>query len=264
MNRTGLALATLTALLLTSLLSAQPEGWGTIKGQVVWPAGTEVPKRTPIAAINQNADAGHCLSKGAVLDEEWVVNPKNRGIRWIFVWLANEDPKNKAPLPISPKLKELKDTKVVIDQPICQFIPHAIAMRQGQVLVAKNSAPIPHNFKWTGNQLVPGNAGGNQLMPPGSELPIKDLKADRLPIQIECNIHPWMKGWVRVFDHPYFAVTDEDGNFEFKDAPAGKYRLMVWGSQGYLGGAAGKNGQPIEIKADGSTDLGKLEWKGAK
>ena len=59
-----------------------------------------------------------------------------------------------------------------------------------------------------------------------------DLVADRLPIKIECNIHPWMNGWVRVFDHPYFAVTDADGNFELKNAPAGNYRLMVWHGQG--------------------------------
>ena len=133
-------------------------------------------------------------------------------------------------------------------------------VREGQVLVAKNSAAIAHNFKWTGNPTTP-NAGNNVLIAPGGSIDIKGLVADRLPVKIECNIHPWMNGWVRIFDHPYYAVTDADGAFEFKDAPAGDYRLMVWhGSGGWLGGAAGKTGKAITIKAGGVTDLGNLDY----
>ena len=105
------------------------------------------------------------------------------------------------------------------------------------------------------------NPGGNVLLPPNTEKEIDDLKADRFPVSVECNIHPWMNGWVRVFNHPYFAVTDENGGFEFKDAPAGNWQLMIWhGSGGWLGGAKGKNGQPITIKAGGTTDLGSLVY----
>ncbi len=63
-----------------------------------------------------------------------------------------------------------------------------------------------------------------------------------------------MKSWVRIFDHPYFALTDEDGKFEIKNAPAGKYNLVMWqGGVGWVNG--GKNGQTIEIPAGGTVEV---------
>ena len=98
-------------------------------------------------------------------------------------------------------------------------------------------------------------------MPANSEITIKDLKAHRIPVKIECNIHPWMNGWVRVFNHPYFAVTDEHGNFELKNVPAGQFRVVVWhGSGGFLGGADGRDGQVVIIDAGKTKDLGNLEY----
>jgi hypothetical protein len=67
-----------------------------------------------------------------------------------------------------------------------------------------------------------------------------------------------MTAWVRVFNHPYFVVTDKDGNFEMKNAPAGEYNLVTWQEEvGWVKG--GKVGVPINIKADGVTDAGKIE-----
>jgi hypothetical protein len=252
----GLALLVLG---LARPVDAQGNQWGNIKGRITW-GGKDIPKQQPIAAVNTSPDKAACHKDGnVVVDEKWVVNPKNKGLRWTFVWLANEDVKNKD-LPIHPSLKAPKADKVVMDQPLCAFAPHAIVLREGQVLVAKNSAAVSHNFKWTGNPTT-ANAGNNVLIAPGNAFDIKGLVADRLPIKIECNIHPWMNGWVRVFDHPYYALTDADGAFEFKDAPAGTYRLIVWhGSGGWLGGAAGKNGKVINIKAGGTLDLGSLDY----
>ena len=64
-----------------------------------------------------------------------------------------------------------------------------------------------------------------------------------------------------VFDHPYFAVTDENGNFEIKLAPAGEYRLRSRHDTGWRGGAAGKAGEKVTIKGGAVTDLGKLDMK---
>ncbi|MBM3981407.1 MAG: carboxypeptidase-like regulatory domain-containing protein [Planctomycetes bacterium] len=75
------------------------------------------------------------------------------------------------------------------------------------------------------------------------------LKADRAPIQYKCTIHPWMSGYVRVFEHPYYAVTDADGNFEIKNAPAGKFRIVFRHENGVRGGAPGRFGEPVEIVA---------------
>jgi hypothetical protein len=234
-----------------------PAGWGTVKGHIVW-GGPNIPQQKPIADVGKSNDKNHCLSKGPILDEDWVVNPKNKGICWTFVWLMDKNGPT-APLPIHPDLQPIKQKEVVMDQPCCKFVPHALGMREGQILVAKNSAPVPHNYKWTGSPIA--GIGGNVLIPPNGSFKIVKLKADRLPIAINCNIHSWMRGWVRVFNHPYFAVTDENGAFELNKAPAGEYRLVVWHeSAGWLGGRAGKNGQPITIKPGGTTDTGNLSY----
>lgn len=128
-------------------------------------------------------------------------------------------------------------------------------MRAGQVLVTKNSSPVNHNVNIisTGN-----NPSQNLLIPAGKELKVEGWGAANAPTKIECNIHPWMVAWVRVFNHPYFAITDKDGNFEMKNAPSGEYNLVVWQEEvGWVKG--GKVGVPVNIKADGVTDAGKIE-----
>jgi hypothetical protein len=69
-----------------------------------------------------------------------------------------------------------------------------------------------------------------------------------------------MSGYVRVFENPYFAVTDDDGKFTIPNAPVGKFRLVAWHEKvGYLGGREGRFGTPIEIKGP-ETDLPALTF----
>ena len=49
-----------------------------------------------------------------------------------------------------------------------------------------------------------------------------------LAIAVKCNIHPWMKGYIAVFKHPYFTVTSKDGTFVLKDLPPGNYTITAW------------------------------------
>jgi hypothetical protein len=252
--------------------AADDQKWGTIKGQVVLAGEVPEPKQ-----ITVDKDQEHCLSKGPIFSEEWVVNPQSKGVRWAYVWLQpvpdEANPAAKKEMPINPALKDVPDKPVVLDQPCCKFEPHALALREGQTLIAKNSAPIAHNVNWTGGKDNPGN---NVILPPGGQLEIKDeqkLKASRFPVSITCNIHPWMKAWARVFTHPYFAVTDANGNFEIKDAPAGAYNLVIWQEgAGYRDiktiDVDGKKvriyGTKIDIKPDAVTDLGPFEIKKAE
>jgi hypothetical protein len=238
----------------TALAGSAAEGeWGTVKGRIVW-GGDKLPEAK---TVNVNKDQDHCLSQGQIPDESLVINPKNKGIRWVFVWLAPVTAQAK--MPIHPSLEHPKSKDASIDQPCCRFEPHALALQTGQELTTKNSSPIAHNINWQGGIK---NAGGNVILPAGKAFTMPQLKPDRFPVKLACNIHPWMSAWVRIFDHPYYAITDKDGAFEIKLAPAGDFRLVIWQeSTGYLGGAAGRNGQQITIKSNGVTDLGLLEFK---
>ena len=165
-----------------------------------------------------------CLKNGKLLEDKLVVNPKNKGVRWCIVYLMSADGFNKA-IPIHPKLKAIKKKTVELDQPCCQFEPHMLAMREGQTLIVKNSMPIAHNVNLVGGGRPPNV---NQIVPPGGKFKVEDIKARPIPIFVKCDIHPWMSGRIAVLNHPYFAVTDEDGKFEIKDAPAGNFRLVIW------------------------------------
>ena len=135
------------------------------------------------------------------------------------------------------------------------FEPHGLAIREGQIIVAKNSAEFAHNVDWGGIR----QQGANQLVPPGGKYEIK-MKASEYQVTIKCGIHPWMKAWVRVFDHPYFAVTDEDGKFEIKTAPAGDWRIVIWHDEaGWRNQETRKMGDPIKVKVKDVTDLGDLK-----
>lgn len=224
--------------------------WGNIKGKVVLSGDAPSAGKLEITK-----DQDHCLSKGPIMSENWVVNKDNKGVKNVFVWLV---PAGGGKLQVHPDLATIKEKTVSLDQPCCAFEPHCLAVREGQKLEVKNSAPIAHNVSWVGGPVK--NPGGNQIIPAGNSKMI-DLKSDKQAISVSCQIHPWMKGWIWCFDHPYFAVTDADGNFEIKNAPAGKVNLVVWQeAMGFKGGSAGRSGSPIEVKK-GDNDLGKIEVK---
>src|SRR5438876_6846634 len=124
-------------LFLTNQLAAADEkdAWSTVKGQVVF-GGDAIPPPKPIDVSN-NQDKQHCLSKGPLLSDEWTINKDNKGVRWTIVCLSPAA--TGQPLPVHPSLKEIKKKEVEIDQPCCKFVPHALGLRQGQDLVAKNS-----------------------------------------------------------------------------------------------------------------------------
>lgn len=244
MYRTIVGLAFL-ALITSPTRGLNAEEWGTVKGQVVW-AGDKLPDRP---AANVNADKKECLAKGAILSEEFVIDPKTKGVKWAMVWLV--DAKDaKAKLPIHPDLKDFPKT-VSFDQPCCVFEPHVLGVRAGQIVEAKNSATIPHNVNVIGGLRNPNL---NQIIPPGKSIPIPGWNASPTPVSVSCSIHAWMKMWIRVFDHPYYAVTDDQGNFEIKNAPAGDFKIVVWHEgNGWVVGD--KMGVPINIAAGKVTEF---------
>lgn len=241
---------------LSAAEAARADGWGTIKGQVAW-AGKEVPKCAPVNVIK---DQAACEKNGKLFEDKLVVNPKNKGVRWCLVYLMSAKGFKKD-IPIHPKLKTLKKKTVELDQPTCQFKPHMLAMREGQTLVMKNSAAISHNVNLVGGVRGPNP---NQIIPAGGSFKVEDIKARNLPMMVKCDIHTWMRGWVAVLKNPYFAVTDADGKFEIKDAPAGDLRLVVWHEEvGWVvfDGKKRRDGKKITIKAGETTDLGTIPLK---
>ena len=65
-------------------------------------------------------------------------------------------------------------------------------------------------------------------MPPGAEPLVKNFPREELLIPVKCNVHPWMKSYIGVLKHPFFAVTGPDGTFTIKGLPPGSYTIAAW------------------------------------
>ena len=245
--------------------------WGSIKGRLIFD-GDKIPKRNEVDLDQHElspTDLEWFRSLGPILHEDWVVDKKDKAVQWVYVWLIPEnvlvDGKRnreaKKTLEIHQDLKAIpKEKKIVhVDQNPQGYVPHAVAMREGMSLNMRNKGPVPHVFKFTGF----ANEDFAKAMPPKKEILIEGLKTERGANQISCPPHPWEKMWLRIFNHPYYAVTDKHGRFEIKNAPAGKCRIVVWQeSRGFKGeGRLKKYGQVIEIEGGAIKDLGDIKIK---
>jgi plastocyanin len=113
---------------------------------------------------------------------------------------------------------------VVLDQRGCMYEPHVVALQVGQTLVIRNSDATLHNV-----HVSPQSNRGFNL-----GQPIRGLEAKRVfdkaevGIKVACDIHGWMGGAIAVFDHPWFAVTADDGTYSLQGLPPGDYVVEVW------------------------------------
>src|SRR5262249_22225240 len=143
--------------------------------------------------------------------------------------------------------------KLEVDQPICTFTPRVIVLREGTELIFKNSAMVSHNVSIDGGDLGPKI---NTAIPAGKDLSVGSVKARHLPAEYKRTLHPWMTGWLISFKHPYYAVTNEKGEFTIKDAPAGKCRLQIWQEgYGYVQKDKDNRGVVVNVKGGGETKV---------
>lgn len=111
----------------------------------------------------------------------------------------------------------------VLEQKGCQYKPHVLALQAGQKLDVVNSDETTHNIHPTPNN----NREWNMTQPHG--MPLEQTFArEEIAVPVKCNVHPWMKGYIAVLKHPYFAVTGKSGSFEIKDLPPGTYTITAW------------------------------------
>jgi len=116
---------------------------------------------------------------------------------------------------------------VILDQRNCMYAPHVVALMAGQPLEIRNDDPTLHEI----HRLALHNRPWHAPQPAGAA-PFKATFArPELAVPILCSTHPWMQAFVFAFDHPYFAVTLQDGKFELKNLPPGTYTIEAWHEQ---------------------------------
>ena len=237
---------------LAAALTAQGGSFGTIKGRLVW-GGAEAPKQEVLVEKGKaEKDPEVCAASHTLFKRELVVDPKTKGVANAFAYINR--PKGQNPEAIKALVE--KEPKVELDQKECQFEPYAIALHKGQTLVLKSSDPKGHNVRYNGF----GGAALNTVIPPNGTFEVpKFVAAERLPLEVRCDIHPWMKAWMMVFDHPFFAVTEKDGSFEIHGVPAGVQNLIVWQEKvGYATKQGAANFKAVNVKPGETTDVGEI------
>jgi hypothetical protein len=122
-------------------------------------------------------------------------------------------------------------TAVALDQNGCHYKPHVMGIQTNQKLSITNSDPTQHNIHWTPKV----NPEWNQSQPNGAPPIEKTFQRAEVLVPVKCNQHPWMKAYIGVMKHPFYAVSAEDGTFTISGVPAGTYTVVAWKE----GGAAG-------------------------
>lgn len=189
--------------------AAPATGGATLTGKVSFEGS-----KPAMPAIKMDADA-FCKSehKEPVYEQEVVVNPNNT-LEWVLVYVK-EGAAGNYPTPTEP---------VTLDQHGCQYRPHVFGVMAGQPIKILNSDGTLHNI----HALPKKNAEFNIGQPFKGMETVKKFDSVEVPIRFKCDVHKWMGAYTGVFNHPFFAVTNDQGTFEIKNLPPGNYVIEAW------------------------------------
>jgi plastocyanin len=136
------------------------------------------------------------------------------------------------------KGKKIELKKVQLDQNGCEYHPHVLAFPAGSTIEVLNPDGILHNV----HSYSKVNSPFNQAQPKFKKtLDVKVEKPEA--VEVKCDVHGWMHGWLVATENPYFAVTDKSGSFKLDNVPAGSYTVEVWHEK------LGKSTQKVTVKA---------------
>ena len=178
---------------------------GTIRFEGAAPASEKIKMDADPVCQQQHATP--------VTAEDVVVN-SNGTLKNVIVYVK-EGVKGSAPAPTTP---------VVLNQKGCWYQPHVFGIQTNQPLEIVNSDATLHNI----------NAKPTQNQPFNIAQPVQGMKTQKkftkpeVGVTFKCNVHPWMRAYAVVTDHPFFSVSDGVGAFTISGLPAGTYVLEAW------------------------------------
>ncbi|HEY0702165.1 MAG TPA: carboxypeptidase regulatory-like domain-containing protein [Candidatus Acidoferrales bacterium] len=186
------------------------ENGGTITGNVKWSG--PAPK-IPKLPLTKNVDV--CDPEGQKTRdlERIVINSDGNGVANTVVFLRGVT---------RGKAMDLPEPRATLDQHTCRYVPHILLVPQGGTLKIKSSDPVLHTVQMFGvatnnvpfpfqNQFIPVTLNRNGV------------------VELKCNAgHVWMNANLLVVKHPYYAVTDDHGDFKLTNVPPGEYEIVAW------------------------------------
>lgn len=181
---------------------------GTVVGSIRF--SDSYPEKEKIKITKDNAVCG-----AAKYSEDFVVSEDTQGLQNVILTLDGAAEKIKAP----------SGTTATIHQKKCQYIPHVQAVPAGTVLEIFNDDGILHNVHVY--EFETKRTFFNKAQPKFLTKITQRLRKPGLYL-FECDVHSHMRAYVAVVDHPYYAVSDEEGQFSIAGIPPGNYKLSAW------------------------------------
>jgi plastocyanin len=174
---------------------------GAIEGQVLFTG------KVPLARKISTTDGG------VIEHNDLVVDAKSSGLRDVVAVLENA--------PARPL--RAKSSPVVVDQRGMIFVPRVVGVQQGQAVRFENSDLCNHSVMAA--SMIEANQFNIFVSPNQPHEHV--FVFQKHPVQIGCSLHGWMRAWVYIVPHPWFAVSDAQGKFRIEAVPPGKYTLWL-------------------------------------
>lgn len=184
---------------------AAAAGNGSIGGKISFEGTPPAPEKIKLTADPK------CHEQHKEGLERQTVRVKDGGLADVFVYVKTGAPAGQS----GPS------DEVLLDQKGCMYEPHVVAVRVGQNLKIRNSDDTLHNV----HPRPTINEEFNFGQPRKGMENTKTFAKEEVMIPVGCDVHPWMRSYISVMSHPFFAVTKEDGTFEIKGLPSGEYEV---------------------------------------
>ncbi len=178
---------------------------GTVRADRAAPRGAPLPVRK---------DATVC---GKEAPNESLLVAEDRGVANVLVSIQG----------ITPAAAPAPAAKAVVDQVGCRYTPHVQAVPVGTKLSLVNSDAVLHNVHGVDVGPTPATVFNLAMPFKGQKLPAVLRRPGVVKLRCDAG-HDWMSAYIGVYDHPYFAVTDEHGRFSIPDVPPGEHRVQLW------------------------------------
>jgi len=229
----------------TGSARAATDSWGDLTGKLIYDGNA--PERKKLV-VDKDVE---CCGKFDIRDESLMVG-ENGGLQNVYIYVRSRR------VDVCPELEKDVEAQVLLDNRNCIFIPHCMTIwAEKQEFYIVNSDPVAQNVAFTPLLDKPANI----VIPVGGDATWQFRRAQRVPVPIACNYHPWESAYMLPLDHPYVAVTGEDGSFTIPKLPAGGELEFQWWHErvGYLDTKDWPKGRMKATIQPGTNDLGTIK-----
>jgi hypothetical protein len=195
------------------------------------------------------------------MDESLLVNPKDRGIANVAVWLRRDA--LTGVLPVHPSYRKLAAKDIAVGIVADALVPRVTMVQTTQKVMFTNADPHGHNIR----AHVFNNTPFNHLLLAGESIERQFPKSESPPMRLDDAIKPGLSGYIHVYEHPYQGVSTANGKLRISNVPIGKWTFVVWHERAGYVKETEVGGKPVKWERGcvqlniqlGENDLGEVK-----